>query len=135
MRFSLVHFGVSRHAWARFALVLACLVGLTLAVPPAPQAQVAAAAAAATGYAVGPVDALNGYPTWYEDGTGLRLALCLIPGTCLSILPNPAAPASFPDNFPQESFYWGAKAIMSTSKGGQILLFDRTEGAFLPGCA
>ncbi|TME90977.1 MAG: hypothetical protein E6I52_27040 [Chloroflexi bacterium] len=135
MRASLLYFGTNHHVWARLTPLLACLVVLALALLPATQPQRAAAAAAgATGYAVGPVDPVNGYPAWYQDGTGLRLAECLIPGTCLSLLPNPAAPASFPDNFPQESFYWGAKATLSTAKGGKVLMFDRTEGAFFPGC-
>jgi len=67
---------------------------------------------ATAGIAVGPLNPDSGFPEWYEDQTGLRLELCLDPNACLVPLPNPAAPVSFPDNFPDEAFYWAADALM-----------------------
>ncbi|MCW2803112.1 MAG: hypothetical protein JWN06_1329, partial [Propionibacteriaceae bacterium] len=57
-----------------------------------------------------PVDPQNGFPTWYSDGTN-KLQLCYMAGAgCLSEPPNPDAPASYPDNFPEEAFWFQAAA-------------------------
>ncbi|MGL5850020.1 MAG: hypothetical protein ACRCZD_04470, partial [Phycicoccus sp.] len=65
--------------------------------------------------AVGPRDPEHGFPMWYEDTVGTRLALGVGPDPmtpAVGELPNPAAPVSFPDNFPDESFYFAAEAAM-----------------------
>lgn len=94
-----------------------------------------AAPAAAALQAVGPVSIGNGFPLWYEDTSGLKLALCLdqdqvldqdlvlpdasvLPaGTtvlpCLTEEPFPGNPISFPFNFGVEAFYWAAEAATS----------------------
>lgn len=61
----------------------------------------------------GPISTLHGYPEWYDDGT-IKLALCYEAGKgCLSEPPN-AGPASYPDNFPDESFWFQASATVGT---------------------
>lgn len=61
----------------------------------------------------GPVDPANGYPMWYSDGT-VRLQFCYTAELgCLSTPPN-AGPASYPDNFPDEAFWFAATADIGT---------------------
>ena len=63
---------------------------------------------------MGPIDPANGFPTWYSDGT-VRLQLCYEAGKgCLSEPPNPGQPASYPDNFPDEAFWFAAAADVGT---------------------
>ncbi len=66
---------------------------------------------------VGPV-AANGYPSYFEDTSGLRLRLCDDPaqGCASAVLPDPGAPLSYPDNFPGESFYY----LMNSADGSYI---------------
>ncbi len=62
---------------------------------------------------VGPINPDFGFPLWYEDETGLRLELCTDLAACFFFLPDPALPLSFPDNFPDESFYWASNSLMT----------------------
>lgn len=92
--------------------------------------------------AVGPVDTANGYPFWFGDaGTssgsgpgepGVRLELCLQDPLCPVVgdLPDPSRPLSFPDNFPDESFWWSGEAAMDLPGGGSALLVLAQEAAF-----
>src|SRR5262245_34616572 len=88
--------------------------------------------------AVGAVDPANGYPKWYMDGSGLQLAQCLdttVGDPCLlaGTFPNPGAAISFPDNFPEEFFYWLAEANITgvgVNRSGTALLVLGLEGAF-----
>lgn len=68
--------------------------------------------------AVGPIDPEFGYPRWYEDSTGIRLALGLDIDDALAPveLPNPG-PVS-PDNLPEEAFYFSVEATLTT--GGAV---------------
>ncbi|WP_409254175.1 PKD domain-containing protein [Bacillus sp. SCS-153A] len=84
---------------------------------------------------VGPIDPSNGFPMWYKDKNGIRLALNTNAFDPLSILspqdlPDPARPVSFPDNFPSEAFYMLAEAQMTTGTGERALLVLALEGAF-----
>jgi hypothetical protein len=89
----------------------AVVSGALLAAALAPLAALPGSAATA---GVGPVDEANGFPTWYSDGT-VRLQLCYEAGKgCLSEPPNPEAPASYPDNFPDEAFWFAAAADVGT---------------------
>jgi hypothetical protein len=90
---------------------------------------------------VGPVDRNNGFPQWYQDSTGLVLDACLpnaaeiADGTCLVTpdqLTNPAAAISFPNNFPDEFFFFNANANL-TVNGGRALYLVALEGAFVNG--
>ena len=65
--------------------------------------------------AVGPPDPVHGFPLWYEDSDGTRLELGLDPtdpNLPALELPTPGAPVAFPDNFPDEAFYFTAEAEM-----------------------
>lgn len=77
---------------------------------------------------VGPVDPNNGYPTWFSDGT-VKLQFCYTAELgCLSTPPNAGAPASYPDNFPEEAFWFAAEA----SDGENLTLYEAAlEGAHL----
>jgi hypothetical protein len=80
----------------------------------------------------------NGFPAWYQDNAGLALDNCvpnaaeLAAGLCLitaDLLPNPAAAISFPDNYPDEAFFWNATNVM-TLPGGRATLVLALEAAF-----
>jgi hypothetical protein len=85
----------------------------------------------------GPVtEAYGWFPEWYEDSAGTRLELCLEGPYCMASieapLPHPDQPASFPDNFPDEAFWWAAETTL-TYPGGQALLVLGQEAAFANG--
>jgi hypothetical protein len=83
---------------------------------------------------VGPIDPRHGFPLWYQDDQGLRLALCLdTNGLCLAEIPNPTAPPSVTDtavNFPGEAFWWSAEAEIALPSGGRARLVLAKEAAF-----
>ncbi|WP_458115772.1 FG-GAP-like repeat-containing protein [Arthrobacter sp. D2-10] len=92
-------------------LTSSVLTGALLITALAPFAAAPAQAATA---ATGPISTLHGYPEWYDDGT-IKLALCYEAGRgCLSEPPNPELPVSYPDNFPDESFWFAASADVGT---------------------
>jgi hypothetical protein len=97
-----------------------------------------AAARATTGVGVhGPLtEAYGWFPEWYEDASGLRLELCVDGPYCLSTaeggVPHPDEPARFPDNFPDEAFWWAADTTL-TYPGGSALLSLGQEAAFANG--
>ena len=91
---------------------------------------------------VGPVDNNNGFPQWYQDSTGLVLDACLpnlaelTDGTCLvtpDMLASPTSPITFPNNFPDEFFFFNATSTMNLPSGGNALMLVALEGAFLNG--
>ncbi|HEX2246559.1 MAG TPA: Ig-like domain-containing protein, partial [Arthrobacter sp.] len=72
----------------------------------------------------GDVDPQHGYPTWYSDGT-VKLKYCYTAEDgCVSTPPN-SGPASYPDNFPDEAFWFHAEA----SNGNLGLYEAALEGA------
>lgn len=83
---------------------------------------------------VGPIDPRHGFPMWYQDDQGLRLALCLdTNGLCLAEIPNPTLPPSVTDaliNFPGEAFWWSAEAEINRAIGGRVRLVLAKEAAF-----
>jgi hypothetical protein len=128
-----------RRRRAIIGLASAALLAPMLAVPasavtvsePAPQSGLAI---------TGPINPDNGYPLWYEDkgdpANGLapvRLELCLDPAECPVLLedplPNPAEPASFPDNFPGEAFWWMGEALIDNGTQSALLVMAQ-EAAF-----
>jgi hypothetical protein len=84
---------------------------------------------------VGPLDPANGFPRWYKDSRGVRLALCLDQNTFCQPLDgaDPALPISFPTNFADESFWWTGEALIDNVEGGQVLLVMAIEGGFAGG--
>ena len=73
------------------------------------------------------IDPVNGFPTWYMDDQGAKLAQCLDPAdpNCI-VLPDPTfdpgQPVVFPSNFPGEFFY-------HVSTSDNISIGDATCGA------
>ena len=98
------------------------LVAVLLCLGLAPRIYAQSCAVPLAGF--GPVDPLNGFPKYYQDSTGLPLALCLS-AVCqpLFALPDPTQPLSFPGNFPDEIFYFRAIAKMTTPTGGTAVGF------------
>jgi Abnormal spindle-like microcephaly-assoc'd, ASPM-SPD-2-Hydin len=81
----------------------------------------------------GPVDPDHGFPTWYDDGNGGKVALCLDgPPMCLAGVPNSSNPAAVPDNFEDEAFWWTAEAAIDEG-GVNALLVLAQEAAFANG--
>src|SRR5512146_2209867 len=86
--------------WAGLLLLLFSFIAV-----PAASAQLAR---------VGPVDPANGFPTWYQDKTGLALDHCLpqsqeeMVWCLLPPIPNGTAPEVFPTNWAIENFYTDA---------------------------
>jgi hypothetical protein len=86
----------------------------------------------------GPIDPSNGFPTWYQDKTGLTLDLCL-PQTqaemtwcLLPPIPNGIPPEVFPTNWAIENFYADASAG-GTQQGASIKLVIDLETSFANG--
>jgi hypothetical protein len=83
--------------------------------------------------AVGPIDPSHGFPSWYQDGNGLTLEICLDPldPLCLPMDDvDPDQPVSFPSNFPHEAFWWAADSSVSFPAGGSVSLVLAMEAAF-----
>ncbi|WP_299169624.1 S-layer homology domain-containing protein [uncultured Arthrobacter sp.] len=91
--------------------------------------------------AVGPIDHSNGYPFWYEDkgldlpGTAddqdpLRLELCLEADMCGAEIPDPTTDIKFPENYPDEGFWWAAEAEIEDAPGDRAMLGYAQEAAF-----
>ena len=109
------------HPPGRLRWLASVTAGTLLAAAMAPLAMLPAEAALA---GVSPVDPQIGFPTWYSDGT-VKLQLCYMAGSgCLSEPPNPGAPAAYPDNFPDEAFWFQASA-----EGGTLLYEAALEAA------
>lgn len=85
--------------------------------------------------AAGPVNTDHGFPAWYQDKSGLRTELCLdvadpLCGLLPEDVPDPAAPISFPENFPAEAFYMLAGSSLELPGGGRAVLTLGLEAAF-----
>ena len=70
----------------------------------------------------GPIDPASGFPKWYQDEKGTRVALCDNQNDPMCVLPtapegtyNPALPMRFPTNYPGELFWWNAVARFDTT--------------------
>src|SRR4051812_7776250 len=90
--------------------------------------------------AVGPPVPRHGFPEYYQDSSGLRLALCVENDDpfCTSTAPNPGPATVSSDpaqtNFPEETFYWSAGALIDKrSVGIRARLVLAAEAAFLNG--
>lgn len=105
--------------------------------------------------AVGVPDPVTGFPAYYQDygeinpanpPEPLALDLCLpngslvnnpefADGNCLMMpgdgtIPDETQPISFPDNFPEEAFYYNASADMTLNDGSKAILVLAVEAAF-----
>jgi hypothetical protein len=71
--------------------------------------------------AAGPIDPIHGFPLWFEDTNGVRLELGLNadPLTpAIGELKKTGEPQPFPENFPDESFYFLAEARLQVGGNG-----------------
>jgi len=99
-------------------------------IPPAPQNNAQRLAH------VGPRDPDNGYPLWFEDAAGTRLALGLSRGEDPNLVPIDGTlpgPLVIPGNFPDEAFYFAAEAELNvggTGVAGRARLILALEAAF-----
>jgi hypothetical protein len=116
------------HGARRLGAVAALALGL--AIPASAQAT------SGIGTHAPATEASGWFPEWYEDAAGTRLELCIEGSHCLTALegglPDPGSPASFPDNFPDEAFWWSGDATL-TYPGGTAQLVMGQEAAFLNG--
>lgn len=78
----------------------------------------------------GPRDPITHYPLWYEDTNGLRLNICRDPNSCFFAPPNPALPVSYPDNWPDESFYYGMNCVMIGANNCKATFVTALEAAY-----
>jgi Bacterial Ig domain len=91
---------------------------------------------------VGPVSIVpsdGGFPSWYQDTTGIAMQFCgpknaaeLAGGWCL-LLPPLTVPEVFPTSFFIEHFYFAATAVMTHQGGGHSLLVLAQEASFANG--
>lgn len=82
---------------------------------------------------VGPTDPVHTFPTFYQDGNGLALALCLNNnGLCVFDPVIPTNPFSVQIGMGAEAFYWLGDATIAIP-GGQALLVMGMEAAFVNG--
>jgi hypothetical protein len=88
--------------------------------------------------AVGPVSESDGFPVWYKDDTNTKLEFCLdqndpncgfLPGD----VPDETKPVSFPDNWPEEIFYFLAGSDVTAPGGGSIVATLGLEATFANG--
>jgi hypothetical protein len=123
--------GSTRRRIARMlgALVSGLLAALALGAP---------AHAALT--AAGPVVPAHGFPEYYQDASGLRLALCVENADpfCTNVAPNPGPATVSSDpaqtNFPDETFYWSGDALIDKrSVGVRARLVMAQEATFFNG--
>jgi hypothetical protein len=124
-----------RRSWRAVAGLGAALLTL-VAAPLASAATQVTVGGAVPLQAVGPTSAEYGFPTWYQDGTGTRLELCLevqnpLCGFLPGDVPDPSKDISFPDNFPDELFYTLASAQLTLPGGGKATLTSGLEAAFV----
>jgi hypothetical protein len=84
--------------------------------------------------AVGPTSPDNGFPTWYKDSNNLNMGLCLDVTNAFCNLGasgvDTTKPISFPDNFPDETFYQLAQSTIALPNGTSAVLNDNLEAAF-----
>ncbi|TAK59660.1 hypothetical protein [Methylobacter sp.] len=85
----------------------------------------------------------HGFPNWYQDLNGTVLDLCLPDANdfgaaqqnaCLLVGPGlPDPPYSFPNNFPDEAFYFNASSLIDMPGGKRATLVLALEAAFSAG--
>jgi hypothetical protein len=130
------HAGRRNGRWSHRAIAAAAIVALPLVATTSAFATTAVTVKNPGGLTtVGPVNAENGFPSWYQDSKGQRVELCLngedpmcgfLPGD----IPDGSLPISFPDNFPEEAFYMLAGSGIDLPGGGSATLTLGLEAAF-----
>jgi hypothetical protein len=123
--------------WSRLPKRSIAVLGAALAVigflPSVGQAETTSTQTAFLTQA-GPLDPVTGYPTYFQDSNGLRLSHCFdgsaLCGGAESPLPDPSQPPSFPDNFPEESFYFLSQATINLPNGAKATYDGSVEADY-----
>jgi hypothetical protein len=82
----------------------------------------------------GPYTTASGnFPVWYQDTNGRGLELCLVQTLCLPpVPPDPTQPISFPNNWPDEMFWYAGEAAI-VAQGVDLRFISAIEAAFATG--
>ena len=82
----------------------------------------------------GPINPVNGFPDWYRDSNGVEVEPCLsnFDPKCNAPTPapDPNSEVSFPDNFPDEFFYFTGEASLTANGGNDVLALYTIEGTY-----
>ena len=82
----------------------------------------------------GPINPVNGFPDWYRDSNGIEVEPCLsnFDPKCNAPTPapDPNSEVSFPDNFPDEFFYFTGEAALTANGGNDVLALYTIEGTY-----
>ena len=82
----------------------------------------------------GPINPVNGFPDWYRDSNGIEVEPCLsnFDPNCNAPTPapDPNSEVSFPDNFPDEFFYFTGEASLTANGGNDVLALYTIEGTY-----
>ena len=117
-------------------LVTASLLGTAAVAVAGPSGEWLEGGDQATGGIVkfGPINSVNGFPDWYRDVNGVEVEACLssFEPKCNAPLasPDPNAEVSFPDNFPDEFFYFTGEASLTANGGNDVLALYTIEGTY-----
>lgn len=71
----------------------------------------------------GPTNPANGFPGWFEDQNGVRLELVFAPdplAPAMGELQRPGDDVHYPDNYPEEAFYFMAEARLEVGGNGVV---------------
>jgi K319-like protein len=82
----------------------------------------------------GPINPVNGFPDWYRDTNGEEVEPCISNSDpmCNGPLevPDVNEDVSFPDNFPEEFFYFTGEASLTANGGNAVLALYTIEGTY-----
>jgi hypothetical protein len=82
----------------------------------------------------GPINPVNHFPDWYRDSNAVEVEPCLsnFDPMCNAPLeaPDPESEVSFPDNFPEEFFYFTGEASLTANGGNDVLALYTIEGTY-----
>ena len=107
-------------------LASAMLLGSAAIAIAGPSGEWLEGGAQATGGVVkfGPINPVNGFPDWYRDSNGIEVEPCLsnFDPNCNAPTPSPDpnSEVSFPDNFPDEFFYFTGEASLTANGGNDV---------------
>ena len=84
------------------------------------------------------LDPINTFPDWYQDENGTRIGQCDEPNNPMCVAAPVTGPVSFPDNYPDEWFYYVANSAplelsdaTCDAEPGSIMVESAAEAAFL----
>ncbi len=82
----------------------------------------------------GPLNPVNHFPDWYRDSNAVEVEPCLSNFDPMCNAPTPApdpdSEVSFPDNFPDEFFYFTGEASLTANGGNDVLALYTIEGTY-----